>query len=472
MATLQEEKLVNSYNEEVEKSSEPKKESMNEEEYKKETDTATKIFGINSTISSTKRVILNAIKSGIENLKTEINLDNYVSTITTSKIGMNLYFDTLYEYPELFYADLTVSCTYYTNSSGAITRFSLKVKYIYSSAVITTMKSYLNTKVNEIKNKYLYNASSLLEKEYIIHDYLLENCTYDTASNVQTISHTAYGALLNSKAVCDGYSKAAKLLFNECGIDAGIVTSDSMNHAWNYIKMNGYYYFLDITWDDPVPETYISRYSYFNRNSNEMVSGNHTWVTGSYPVSTSTVFSFLRSYSKLTRSNDKLYHIDGSNNLYAMTLEGKNKALVKSAFPWNSSLGLVGYTNNLYYVRSLYYASEKKTYNVIERFNVTTKATQVSFRTLGQIKKMYKKNETIVIQYTDSPNSTTVKTTTISIKVEGDTNRDGVVDSKDVSNVTAKYNKRAGDSEYISEWDFNKDGIIDVYDIVKVSSKL
>ena len=83
MAILKEEKLVNSYNEEVEKSSEPKKESMNEEEYKKETDTATKIFGINSTISSTKRVILNAIKSGIENLKTEINLDNYVSTITS-----------------------------------------------------------------------------------------------------------------------------------------------------------------------------------------------------------------------------------------------------------------------------------------------------------------------------------------------------------------------------------------------------
>lgn len=406
MATLQEEKLVNSYNEEVEKSSEPKKESMNEEEYKKETDTATKIFGINSTISSTKRVILNAIKTGIENLKTQINLDKYVSTITTSKIGMNLYFETLYEYPELFYADLTVSCT------------------------------------------------------------------YDTASNIQTISHTAYGALLNSKAVCDGYSKAAKLLFNECGIDAGIVTSDSMNHAWNYIKMNGYYYFLDITWDDPVPETYISRYSYFNRNSNEMVKGNHTWVTGSYPVSTSTVFSFLRSYSKLTRSNDKLYYIDGSNNLYAMTLEGKNKALVKSAFPWNSSLGLVGYTNNLYYVRSLYYASEKKTYNVIERFNITTKATEVSFRTLGQIKKMYKKNETIVIQYTDSPTSTTIKTTTISIKVEGDTNRDGIVDSKDVSNVTAKYNKMAGDSGYISEWDFNNDGIIDIYDIVKVSSKL
>ena len=48
-----------------------------------------------------------------------------------------------------------------------------------------------------------------------------------------------------------------------------------------------------------------------------------------------------------------------------MTLDGKNKTLVKSAFPWDSSLGLIGYTNNLYYVRSLYDATEKKNYSVI-----------------------------------------------------------------------------------------------------------
>ena len=120
MLTLNEDILSKIYNSEVEESSESKKQSMDEEELKKETDTSTKIFGVNSTINSTKRAILNAIKAGIESLKTEINLDKYVSTITTSKVGMNLYFDTLYEYPELFYAELTVSCVYYTNSSGAI----------------------------------------------------------------------------------------------------------------------------------------------------------------------------------------------------------------------------------------------------------------------------------------------------------------------------------------------------------------
>lgn len=464
MESLEEEKIVKST---------PKKESMNEEEYKKETDTATQIFGVNSTISTIKREILSVIKSGLVNLQNQINLDKYVSYITTSKVGMNLYFETLYEYPEFFYPDLTVSCAYYTNSSGAITKYSLKVSYLYSASVINVMRSYLTSRVKEIKDKYLSNAASILEKEYIIHDYLLENCTYDTSSNIQISSHTSYGALLSGKAVCDGYAKAAKLLFNECGIDSGIVTSDSMNHAWNYIKMNGYYYFVDITWDDPVPETYVSRYSYFNRNTNEMIKGNHTWVAGNYPSSTSAVFSFLRNYDKLTRSNDKLYYYDkSSKGLYEMTLEGKNKTLIQSSFTWNSNLELIGYTNNLYYVTSSYYTSEKKTYNVVMKYSLAAKTNKVCFRTLGTIKKIYKKNENLIIQYTASPSTNTVNTINISIKVEGDTNRDGIVDSKDLNNIADKYNKKSGESGYLAAWDFNNDGVIDIYDIAKVASKL
>ncbi|SFU37959.1 Transglutaminase-like superfamily protein [Clostridium sp. DSM 8431] len=452
----------------------PIEDSMNEEEYKKETDSETQIFGINTTIPSQKMTIMNAIREALINLQTQIDLTSYVSYITTSKIGMNLYFDTLYEYPELFYPDLTISCTYYTSkSTGNITRYYLKVSYLYSSSVINSMKASLTAKVNEIKNNYLYNASGNLEKEYIIHDYLLENCTYDTSGNLPTSAHTSYAVLITGKAVCDGYSKAAKLLFNECGIDAGIITSDSMNHAWNYIKMNGYYYYLDITWDDPVPETYVSRYSYFNRNSQEMINGNHTWVTGNYPVSTSTVFSFLRSYSKLTRSNDKLYYYDsGAKALYEMTLEGKNKTNVRSNFTFNNNLEIIGLNNNLYYVKQVYNSTDKKNYNALISYNLSTKAEETLFQTVGNIKKIYKKNFNIVVQYTASQSTTTVSATTIDTLMRYDTNRDGVLNTVDVANISSKYNKKVGESGYIAAWDFNSDGIIDIYDIVKISANL
>ena len=106
------------------------------------------------------------------------------------------------------------------------------------------------------------------------------------------------------------------------------------------------------------------------------------------------------------------------------------------------------------------------------KYSLASKTKEVCFRTLGTIKKIYKKNENLIIQYTASPSTNTVNTINISIKVEGDTNRDGIVDSKDLSNITAKYNKKSGESGYLAAWDFNNDGVIDIYDIAKVASKL
>lgn len=451
----------------------PIEESMSAEEYKKDTNSYTKIFASNSTIPSQKLAIINTIKAGLLNIEAKIDLTKYVSYITTSKIGMELYFDTLYEYPELFYPDLTIKCSYYKDSNGKITRYYLKVTYLYSSTEINTMKARLTSKVNEIKNIYLYNASGLLEKEYIIHDYILENCTYDTSADISTLSHTAYAVLINGKGVCDGYSKAAKLLFNECGIDSGIITSDSMNHAWNYIKINGLYYYLDITWDDPVPETYLSKYSYFNRNSKEMIEGKHEWITSSYPVSTSTAFSFLRSYNKIIRSNNKLYYYNSSQKiLYSMTLDGKDKKAEKSNFTFNNNVEIIGLDNNLYYVKKVYDSASKNNYDFLISYNVSTKKETTLFKTAGNIKMIYKKNFNIIVRYTTSQSTTTVTTTTIDTLMRYDTNRDGVLNSVDVSNISSKYNKKQGESGYVPAWDFNGDGIIDIYDIVKLQSKL
>lgn len=69
-------------------------------------------------------------------------------------------------------------------------------------------------------------------------------------------SRTAYGALANGKAVCQGYSFAYKLLLRRAGVPAVYVGSDSMQHAWNMVQMenNGWYH-VDVTWDDPILHT-------------------------------------------------------------------------------------------------------------------------------------------------------------------------------------------------------------------------
>ena len=100
-----------------------------------------------------------------------------------------------------------------------------------------------------------------------IHDYLVKNVNYDSKSiadgsindNEGHPSHTAEGALCKNLAVCDGYAKAFELLCAESGIYAYMMYGEGINpdgqkesHAWNVVKVNGEWYQVDCTWDDPV----------------------------------------------------------------------------------------------------------------------------------------------------------------------------------------------------------------------------
>ncbi len=121
------------------------------------------------------------------------------------------------------------------------------------------------------------------QTELEIHDYIIDNCTYEL-SEPKLVCSSVYGALVNGRAACEGYSRAAKLLFDEVGIEcalvSGIATSEGGEdgpHMWNAVKINGDFYYLDCTWDDPVGDdgVEIKSYSYFNV-STKMISKTHS----------------------------------------------------------------------------------------------------------------------------------------------------------------------------------------------------
>ena len=117
-----------------------------------------------------------------------------------------------------------------------------------------------------------------------VHDYLMDHVEYsydETDQSTYTIAHTAYGAFVNHKAVCSGYSRAFLYIMNELGMDAGYCfggAEDQRSHAWNYVRIDGDYYWLDVTWDDQrfteQPET-GRRYDYFLLND-EMFLKSHS----------------------------------------------------------------------------------------------------------------------------------------------------------------------------------------------------
>lgn len=94
-----------------------------------------------------------------------------------------------------------------------------------------------------------------VQKAVALHDYLVVNCEYDYENllnkTIPAESYTAYGALVKGVSVCQGYALAYKYLLQEVGIPCYMVSSSTMNHAWNMVELGGQLYQVDVTWDDP-----------------------------------------------------------------------------------------------------------------------------------------------------------------------------------------------------------------------------
>nr|WP_276576023.1 transglutaminase domain-containing protein [Oceanirhabdus seepicola] len=126
------------------------------------------------------------------------------------------------------------------------------------------------------------------EKELAIHDYIINNAVYDIENlNNDTLKHSAYsmyGILIEGKAVCTGYAKTMQYFLDKSNIDNQLIFGDAngQSHVWNLVKLNGEYYHLDATFDDPVSsQENILRRNYFNV-TDELIKKNHIWNTEEY----------------------------------------------------------------------------------------------------------------------------------------------------------------------------------------------
>lgn len=93
-----------------------------------------------------------------------------------------------------------------------------------------------------------------------LHDWIIENASYDMSYSY----YSADGVLIRGAGVCDSYSKAYVLLLEAAGMEVDRVTGG--NHAWNVVRMDGDWYQVDPTWDDPVLSGYDQARSGFERH--------------------------------------------------------------------------------------------------------------------------------------------------------------------------------------------------------------
>ena len=180
------------------------------------------------------------------------------------------------DHPEVFWIDDSYGYEYVSYA----TYTEVDVLISMQDSELSKAKEEFNEAVDRILND-MPDGLSDYEKELYINDTLLDRCEYDdeAAKKDKVIGNeqNAYGALVDGKAVCEGYTRAFQLLCQKAGIDCvpinGTCESDSPmggNHIWNAVCLEGEWYYVDSTWNDFQPEdsdymlTDIERHLYFN----------------------------------------------------------------------------------------------------------------------------------------------------------------------------------------------------------------
>ncbi len=171
-----------------------------------------------------------------------------------------------FDNPELFYIDISkvylltkistkLWITTYEVEIGASQGQSYLNQSFQSPDEINRAIAAIENEKARIKN----GLSGTIENQMRgVHDYLVDNLEYDSTISKDNI-YNLYGALINRTTVCEGYARAFKAIMDDlnipCLIACGIginSTGETESHAWNYVMLDGKWYAIDVTWDDPI----------------------------------------------------------------------------------------------------------------------------------------------------------------------------------------------------------------------------
>lgn len=199
--------------------------------------------------------------------------------------------------------------------SKQINKVSLHFNYKGGLENFLSKFNQADSKAKKVAASVIKSGMTEFQKEAALHDYVVNNTKYDYANlknnTVPDDDFTAYGVLINKKAVCEGYAEAMYRLLNAAGVKSliAIGTGGGSPHSWNIVNIGGKYYHLDTTFDDPVSSSGdVLSYNYFNVTDNQL-SKDHTWVKSDYPACTSTAANYYIKSGLYAKNADEYYNI-------------------------------------------------------------------------------------------------------------------------------------------------------------------
>lgn len=184
----------------------------------------------------------------------------------------------LNDHPEIFYVDGYSMNRYMDNATGDIKAITYGGSYTLSSSQISDRQVRLLEAADSIIGG-MPDTSDEYEIVKYFYDYIVLNTKYSIGS---ADNQNICSVLLNKESVCQGYAKTLQYLLQKVGITCEMVSGTvdngetTSNHAWDIVKIDGNWYYVDPTWGDSsfsgsaATDTEVVNYAYLCVTTKEL----------------------------------------------------------------------------------------------------------------------------------------------------------------------------------------------------------
>lgn len=227
------------------------------------------------------------------------------------------------------------------NSYAYIIRGNDVIIKFYGFKYHTTRKqeNFVDKEIERIAKEIIKDDMSDFEKVKAVNDWVVNKTKYnvDTEEKYNGASpHAAYTLLTHGEGVCQAYALVVNRLLDEAKLKSIYVTgtaddgSGEVAHAWNLVEVDGKWYHLDTTWNDPVAYKDMLSYGYFLK-TDAAISTDHAKDNRiDYPKATDNKYKDMWNMNDSYEYNNSIYYSNHSNenyNIYRFDLNNLKNTL-------------------------------------------------------------------------------------------------------------------------------------------------
>lgn len=228
-------------------------EEEEEEEEKEEKNEEKEItYYAHETLNQNEQELYDILYEAIMNFEKEVT---NIPADTTVEMVNNVMRNMDADHPEIYWHRFAVT-SYYDQITGEVTK--VEIPYCLTQQEVKDRQAKIDQEAQKLLDT-LDESMSEYEIALRTYDFIIQSIHYDTLALEQEEENgppleepddirSIYGVFVNKKAVCAGYASAFQYIIQKFGIECAVISNP--DHAWNLVKLDGEYYYVDATWGD------------------------------------------------------------------------------------------------------------------------------------------------------------------------------------------------------------------------------